>query len=110
MNTRDTEILTSRFFVGELIHHKKFDYRGVIVDVDPDFQLSDEWYDQVAVSRPRKDQPWYHVLVHNSSQMTYVAEGNLEADNSGKPIIHPLVNEYFSRFARGRYQAEKQVN
>ena len=56
----------AKFSIGQIIHHRLFDYRGVIVDVDPDFQNSDEWYDQVARSRPPKDKPWYRVLVHDA--------------------------------------------
>ena len=51
------------FHIGQLVLHAKFGYRGVVFDVDPVFQLSDEWYEQVARSRPPKDRPWYHVLV-----------------------------------------------
>ena len=80
------------FSVGELIHHKRFEYRGVVVDVDPTFQLSDDWYDQVARSRPPKDAPWYHVLVHEAEHMTYVAERNLEPDTSGQPIPSVATN------------------
>ncbi len=110
MNKPASGISNAKFSVGELIHHVKFDYRGVIVDVDADFQLTDEWYDQVARSRPPKDQPWYHVLVHDTAQMTYVAERNLESDSSGKQINHPLLGEYFSRFTDGRYHSGQFSN
>ena len=99
-----------KFSVGEIIHHKKFDYRGVIVDVDADFQLTDEWYDNVALSHPPKDQPWYHVLVHETAQVTYVAERNLEADTDNSPVKHPLIKEYFSQFKNGHYQSEHSTN
>ena len=56
----------AQFRPGQLIHHKLFDYRGVVVDVDPIFQGSEEWYQQMAQSRPPKAKPWYHVLVHNA--------------------------------------------
>jgi len=56
--------------------------------VDETFQGSDEWYDEVARSRPPKDKPWYHVLVHGASHRTYVAERHLEPDVSGEPIEH----------------------
>ena len=94
---------TASFSVGQLVHHKLFRYRGVIVDVDPHFMLSDEWYEQVASSRPPKDQPWYHVLVHEAERETYVAQRNLEADHSGEPIDHRLVEKVFRSFAEGRY-------
>lgn len=94
---------TSRFFIGQRIHHKRFDYRGVIVDVDPEFAGSEEWYRQVALSRPPRDKPWYHVLVHNATHMTYVAERNLEADNTSEPVVHPMLNDFFDSYENGVY-------
>jgi heat shock protein HspQ len=105
-----SEITSTRFAVGDLIHHRLFDYRGVIVDVDPEFQLTDEWYEAVAQSRPPKDKPWYHILVHGSSHTTYVAERNLERDESMSPIEHPMLGQFFSRFESGRYVSENRHN
>ena len=96
--------------MGDLIQHRLFDYRGVIVDVDPVFMLSDEWYEQVARSRPPKDRPWYRVLVHNSSDETYVAERNLTHDPGLEPIVHPLLNEFFTAFDDGRYVTAQRIN
>ncbi len=93
----------AKFNIGQLITHKLFNYRGVIVDVDPVFQGADEWYDKVALSRPPKDKPWYKVLVHNSDQETYVAERNLGHDSSRDPVNHPMVDAYFKRFHNGQY-------
>lgn len=100
----------AKFAVGELIHHKLFDYRGVVVDVDPEFEGTEEWYMQVARSQPPRDQPWYHVLVHNAAHNTYVAERNLEADDSTEPINHPSINLVFDDFERGVYQIRSRVN
>ena len=97
---------TCKYSVGQIIHHLMFDYRGVIVDVDATFQGTEEWYSEMAKSKPPQDKPWYHVLVDQSFTMTYVAERNLEADPSPKPINHPLVDQYFSRFEKGSYQVE----
>ena len=105
-----SNITRSRFSVGQLVHHRLFDYRGVIVDVDPEFQLTEEWYDSVARSRPPKDEPWYHVLVHGAEHSTYVAEQNLEPDDSTSPIEHPALDEFFSRFENGRYIGNRQAN
>ena len=91
------------FFVGQIVHHKKFDYRGVVFDVDATFQGSDEWYELVARSRPPKNKPWYHVLVDGSDHATYVAERNLQADKSGQPITHPLVAKFCGEYRDGRY-------
>jgi heat shock protein HspQ len=59
----------AKFSIGQLVHHRLFDYRGVIVDVDAVFLGSEEWYEQVAKSKPPKDQPWYHVLVHGGRRL-----------------------------------------
>jgi heat shock protein HspQ len=99
-----TNITQVKFSVGELVHHRLFGYRGVIVDVDQNFQATEEWYEVVAKSRPPKNKPWYHVLVHESDHFTYVAEQNLETDGELEPIIHPMVERFFSRFDHGRYR------
>ena len=96
----------AQFRLGQIVYHSKFRYRGVIVDADPFFQGTEEWYSEMAKSKPPQDKPWYHVLVDQSFTMTYVAERNLEADPSPKPINHPLLDQYFSRFEEGSYQVE----
>lgn len=101
---------TAKFAIGTLVHHNKFNYRGVVVDVDPQFMLSDEWYEQVAKSRPPKDQPWYRVLVHNGDHETYVAERHLEKDASKEPVRHPLVEDIFNGFSDGQYQIGHRSN
>ncbi len=95
---------SSRFAVGQLVHHKLFDYRGVVVDVHPRFQGTEEWYDNVAETNPPKDQPWYEVLVHDTARVTYVAERNLELDLTGMPVAHPLIRVFFTEFDRGHYR------
>ncbi len=92
------------------MHHRRFDYRGVVVDVDADFQGTEEWYAQMATSRPPRDAPWYHVLVHDASHMTYVAERNLEPDADGEPIRHPLLGDFFDELSDGRYRRRRSVN
>jgi len=105
-----TNITRVKFSIGELVHHRLFDYRGVIVDVDRTCQASEEWYERVAKSRPPKNRPWYHVLVHGSEHTTYVAEQNLEPDDSVEPISHPMLEEFFSRFENGKYVRNEPVN
>jgi heat shock protein HspQ len=94
---------TFEFEVGQIIHHKRFDYRGVVVERDASFSGTEEWYEQVARSRPPKDEPWYEVLVHAAHHTTYVAQQNLEDDPSGQAVIHPLLRLHFDEFEDGRY-------
>lgn len=94
---------TAKFTIGQIIHHKLFNYRGVIFDIDFSFQGSDEWYARIARSRPPKDEPWYHVLVDNATYQTYVAEQNLETAKGSGPIFNPGVEHYFSGIEGGVY-------
>ena len=100
---------TAGFFVGQIVHHKRFGYRGVVFDVDATVRGSDEWYEVVARSRPPKDMPWYHVLVDGAEHTTYVAERHLESDEYGRPITHPLVAELCGEFREGRYGLRRTV-
>jgi heat shock protein HspQ len=93
----------AKFGLGQLVRHRMFDYRGVVIDIDPVFMGTEAWYDQVARSRPPRDKPWYKVLVNNSELETYVAERNLETDDSEEGINHPLLGAYFDDFHNGQY-------
>ena len=100
----------AKFRIGQPIEHKLFKYRGVIYDVDPVFQGTEEWYENVALTRPPRDKPWYRILVHNALHETYVAERNLDADNSNEPIRHPLVDELFDGYDNGVYTGKNPAN
>ena len=104
------QIVNARFSVGQLVTHKLFNYRGVIIDVDPDYQGSEDWYNQVALTRPPRDKPWYRVLVHNASHETYVAEQNLDIDDSKSPVNHPMISYIFCNFVNGKYISCQQNN
>ena len=100
----------AHFSPGQLVHHVRFDYRGVVVDVDASFRGTDEWYEEMARSRPPRDAPWYHVLVDGARHMTYVAERNLEADRTGTKASHPLLSRFFEDFQNGRYLPKQSLN
>ena len=100
----------NKFHPGQIIYHRLFDYRGVVVGVDQTFQLTEEWYQNVATSRPPKDEPWYHVLVDGAGHTTYVAERNLEHDSGREPIEHPLLERFFDKFADGFYSNSAEEN
>lgn len=101
---------TAQFGIGQIIHHKLFDYRGVIVDVDPVFQGTKDWYKNMALTKPPKDKPWYHVLVDSTQQVTYVAENNLESTLNMNPITHPELNYFFIAFKNGKYIPRQSAN
>ena len=88
----------SKFSIGEVVKHRHFDFRGVIYDVDFEFNNSEEWYQSIPKDvRPRKNQPFYHLLAE-SNEVTYeayVSEQNLLIDDSNEPVKHPLIEEIF---------------
>ena len=88
----------AKFSIGNVVKHRHFDFRGVIYDVDFEFNNSEEWYQSIPKDvRPRKNQPFYHLLAE-SNEVTYeayVSEQNLLADNSNEPVKHPLIEEIF---------------
>lgn len=90
------------FKPGQIVHHRRYDYRGVIVAFDPTCQADEQWYNKNQ-TQPDRDQPWYHVLVHLSNQNTYVAQENLELDPGKELVVHPLLSAFFSAYAQGRY-------
>ena len=89
----------AKFSIGEVVKHKHFDFRGVIYDVDFEFNNSEDWYQSIPKDvRPRKDQPFYHLLAENNeiTYEAYVSEQNLISDDSDEPIKHPLIEEIFT--------------
>ena len=90
---------TAKFSIGDVVKHKQFNFRGVVYDVDFEFSNSEEWYKSIPKDvRPRKDQPFYHLLAENNdvTYEAYVSEQNLITDDSDEPIKHPLIEEIFS--------------
>lgn len=96
----------AKFSIGDIVRHRLFPFRGVIYDVDPQFNNTEEWWDSIPADvRPRKDQPFYHLLAENdeTTYIAYVSEQNLLWDESGDPVEHPQVNEFFQSIEDGRY-------
>ena len=85
---------TPKFEPGEIIFHKKYGYRGVIVSLDPVCKAPDSWY-LSNQTQPDRNQPWYHILVDGNQQVTYVAQSNLVYDQLNKPVVHPMLNLFF---------------
>ena len=92
-------IQKAKFSIGDIVKHKHFEFRGVIYDVDFEFNNSEELYQYIPKNvRQRKDQPFYHLLAENDeiTYEAYVSEQNLLTDDSDEPIKHPLIEEIFS--------------
>jgi heat shock protein HspQ len=98
---------TAKYTLGQVVRHRVFPFRGVVFDIDPVFNNTEEWYEAIpAEVRPRKDQPFYHLYAENAETeyIAYVSEQNLLLDTSNEPIRHPQVAEVFDRDDRGSYR------
>ena len=100
----------AKFNIGDVVRHKLFPFRGVIFDVDPEFGETEEWWRSIPSDvRPRKDQPFYHLLAENEDgeeYIAYVSEEHLEHDTSGIPIRHSQVEEFFVLYDAERHSYE----
>lgn len=101
-------IKAAKFSIGQVVRHRVYPFRGVIFDVDPIFDNSDEWYESIPESvRPHKDQPFYHLYAENEESVyeAYVSEQNLLVDEDHTPLRHPRIAKEFRRQATGDYEA-----
>ena len=104
-------IAHARFAIGDVVKHRLFEFRGVIFDVDPVFANSDEWYEAIPTElRPRKDQPFYHLLAENaeSNYVAYVSQQNLVHDEDEEPVYHPAIAGLFDGYQDGRYLLRRE--
>src|SRR5262249_32049560 len=98
---------TAKFQIGQVVRHRLFPFRGVIFDIDPEFNNTEEWWLSIpAEVRPHKDQPFYHVYAENAETeyVAYVSEQNLLPDMSGEPIRHAQVAAQFDKDLNGHYR------
>lgn len=94
---------SAKFRIGQVVKHRLFAFRGVIFDVDPTFSNTEEWWLSIPEEiRPAKDQPFYHLLAENeeTEYIAYVSEQNLLVDDTGEPVRHPQVREFFDTYDR----------
>ena len=97
----------AKYEIGQVVKHRLYPFRGVIFDVDPEFANTEEWWNAIPEeSRPKKEQPFYHLLAENETSYytAYVSEQNLLPDDSGEPVEHPEVSELFGDMLDGRYE------
>ncbi|WP_341760419.1 heat shock protein HspQ [Candidatus Endowatersipora endosymbiont of Watersipora subatra] len=99
-------IKIARFEIGQVVRHRIYPFRGIVFDVDPVFDNSEEWYDSIPEElRPSKEQPFYHLLAENeeSEYIAYVSEENLISDEHGSPLRHHQISELFQLNKDGKY-------
>ncbi len=107
-----TKSRAAKYQIGQVVKHRVFAFRGVVFDIDPTFNNTDEWYNSIpAEVRPDKDQPFYHLFAENSDSeyIAYVSEQNLLPDTSGEPVRHPQISEVMKRDRQGNYRLRNHL-
>ena len=82
-------MIASKFGIGQQVRHTLLGYLGVIVDVDPEYSLTEPEEDEIAANDELRLAPWYHVVMEDEEGdqvHTYVAEIQLSGETS---IEHP---------------------
>ena len=100
------------FNIGDIVKHRIYPFRGVIVDVDPEFSNTEEWYQSIpAEIRPSRNQPYYHLMAENTETFytAYVSQQNLVDDGENGPLEHPDLDEIFSGMEKGKYHLRNEV-
>ena len=103
----------AKYAIGQVVRHRHYPFRGVIFDVDPTFANTEQWWLSIPEEiRPRKDQPFYHLLAENdeNAYVAYVSEQNLMPDETGEPVGHPQASLIFEAFREGHYVLRPRVS
>lgn len=103
----------AKFSIGQVVKHRRFPFRGVIFDIDPEFSNTEEWWQSIPEKiRPKKEQPYYSLLAENDQTyyIAYVSEQNLILDKTGKPVGHPGVESLFGDLNNGKYELGFTLN
>mgnify|MGYP001216895441 FL=1 len=98
---------SAKFAIGQVVKHRVYPFRGVIYDVDPEFNNTEEWWLSIPEDiRPIKEQPYYHLFAENAETTyeAYVSEQNLLVDDTGLPVMHPYVSLVFGELKNGKYK------
>ena len=108
---------TAKFEIGMPVKHRVYGFRGVIFDVDPIFNNTEEWWESIPEDvRPRKNQPFYHLFAETpeperSPYIAYVSEQNLVPEEwDDDPISHPELEEFFEGMEDGRFIPRQKAN
>lgn len=95
----------AKYRIGDVVRHRLYPFRGVVFDVDPVFDNTEEWWLSIPEDvRPSKDQPFYHLLAENAEAeyVAYVSEQNLLLDTSNEPLRHSQIDDVFVRDDTGK--------
>jgi len=104
---RDARPPHVQFRVGQVVKHKRWGYRGVIIGWDETARAPASWLEEMHKGNPTwRGQPNYAVLVDTrdrpAPQITYVPQENLQVVKH-TAILHPSTEDYFENFDGSQY-------
>lgn len=106
------KIAYAKFAPGHLVEHKFLQYRGLVVDLDAEFDDSILAVTSVEAPTQNLDMPWYHILVEGEQHAAYIAEDNLIPADTLKPtkFEHPMLAEFFHHKGTGVISVLRTLN
>jgi len=90
MALRQHGTASSTYRIGEVVRHRKYQYRGLVLGQRQRPRHGRCHYDRSA--GPGCAGPWYQVQLEGSGLCVFVPEGQLELDRSGRSLFNPLAN------------------
>lgn len=97
-----------KYRIGQVVRHKNWGYRGVIIGWDEFARAPEKWmqYNHPKGFEHWRSQPNYALLVDTrdrlTPQITYVPQENIEIIINTQ-ILHPNLEEYFEKFDGAQY-------
>lgn len=97
-----------KYRIGQVVKHRKWGYRGVIVGWDPLAKAPPSWIKENHDKNEHwSTQPNYAILVdirdRTIPQLAYVPEENIQLAPSSVRITHPGMEDYFEEFDGAQY-------
>lgn len=92
-------MVAAKFSIGQQVRHKTFGYLGVVVDVDPEYSLSQPGVETLKIDESLQHAPWYYVITEDSSGeavQAYVAEGQLDREFLSFHPDQPILDDFAS--------------
>lgn len=108
-----SKVATAKFSIGQVIRHRLYPVRGVVFDVDPEFDDNCRSHEMILVDgRSNRDQPFYYLFAENERApfVAYFSEQDLLVDVTEEPVQHPRIDELFERNESGCYRRRAVAN
>jgi heat shock protein HspQ len=90
-------VIAAKFDIGQQVRHKTFGYLGVVVDVDPEYSLSQPQAESLEMEDSLRQAPWYTVVTEDNrgdAVQAYVAEIQLDKELFSVHPENPVLDDF----------------